>query len=148
LGCDLLRGELDEQTRIIDKTDSFVAFCPFASRFAGMIRITSVSHQPHFDALANPSLDQLSSFLWRVLHWIDGVFPGKAYNLLLHTCPPGAIQPESFQWSLDIFPRLSKTAGFEWGSDCMINSLLPEAAAAAYRQIARQNDPRNVLAIR
>jgi UDPglucose--hexose-1-phosphate uridylyltransferase len=148
LGCDLLRGELDEQTRIIDKTDSFVAFCPFASRFAGMIRITSVSHQPYFDALANPSLDQLSSFLWRVLHWIDGVFPGKAYNFLLHTCPPGAIQPESFQWSLDIFPRLSKTAGFEWGSDCMINSLLPEAAAAAYRQVARQNDPRNVLAIR
>lgn len=148
LGCDLLRGELDERTRIIDKTDSFVAFCPFASRFAGMVRITSVAHQPCFDAFANSSLDQLASFLWRVLHWIDGVFPGKAYNFLLHTCPPGAKQPESFQWSMDIFPRLNKTAGFEWGSDCMINSLLPESAAAAYRQIARQNDPRHVLAIR
>lgn len=145
LGCDLLRAEMEEKSRVIDRTDSLVAFCPFASRFPGLIRITSIAHQPHFDAFSDVALDQLASFLWRVLSWVNQAFPGKAFNYMLHTCPPGSQQPEAFQWSLDVMPRLNKTAGFEWSSDCMINSLLPEAAAAQYRAIARQNDPRHVL---
>ncbi|PAY21057.1 galactose-1-phosphate uridylyltransferase [Rhodopirellula sp. SM50] len=148
LACDLLRAELAERSRVIDRTDSFVAFCPFASRFGGMIRLTSVEHQPHFDRMTETSLDQLSSFLWRVLCWVNEAFPGKAFNYLLHTCPPGGQQPEAFQWSLDVFPRLNKTAGFEWSCDCMINSLLPETAALRYREIARRHDPRNVLLTR
>ncbi|WP_182866766.1 galactose-1-phosphate uridylyltransferase [Rhodopirellula sp. JC639] len=148
LACDLLRAELAERSRVIDRTDSFVAFCPFASRFGGLIRMTSVEHQPHFDLMTDTSLDQLASFLWRVLSWVNEAFPGKAFNYLLHTCPPGCQQPEAFQWSLDVFPRLSKTAGFEWSCDCMINSLLPESAALRYREIARKHDPRNVLLTR
>lgn len=148
LGCDLLRAEIEEKSRVIDQTDSLVAFCPFASRFPGLIRITSSAHQPHFESFSDTSLDQLGSFLWRVLSWVNTAFPGRAFNYLLHTCPPGASQPESFQWSLDVFPRLNKTAGFEWSCECMINSLLPETAASRYRDIAHRNDPRNVLLVR
>jgi UDPglucose--hexose-1-phosphate uridylyltransferase len=143
-----LRNELNEKSRVIDRTDSFVAFCPFASRFAGLVRITSLAHRPHFETFNDAALDQLASFLWRVLTWVDAAFPGRAFNYLLHTCPPGSTQPEAFQWSLDVFPRLNKTAGFEWSSNCMINSLLPEAVASRYREIARQNDPRFVLTAR
>ena len=146
LGCDLLRAETQQRSRIINQTDSFVAYCPFASRFAGMIRVTSTTHQPHFESFDDPTLDRLASLLTRVIHWVDQAFPGKAYNYLLHTCPPAATQPEAFQWWLDIFPRLNKAAGFEWSSDCMINSMLPEVAAANYRSIARRDDPRRVLA--
>jgi UDPglucose--hexose-1-phosphate uridylyltransferase len=142
-----LRAELEEKLRVVARTDSLVAFCPFASRLPGLIRIAPVTHQPHFEALTDASLDQLASFLWRALCWVDKVFPGKAFNYVLSTCPPGSKQPEAFQWSLDLFPRLSKTAGFEWGSNCMINALLPEAAASRYRDVARQNDPRRVLAV-
>jgi len=147
LGCDLLRAEVSEHRRMIDRTDAFVALCPFASRFPGLVRITSTHHQPHFDDFTENALDDLASFLWRVLGWVDAAFPDKAYNYLLHTCPPGARQPEAYHWSLDIFPRLTKTAGFEWSSDCMINPLLPELAAKRYREIARATDPRHVLAI-
>ncbi|KAA5539326.1 DUF4921 family protein [Roseiconus nitratireducens] len=147
LGCDLLRAELNERTRVIDHADSFVAFCPFASRFPGLVRVTSTMHQPHFDDFSDNALDNLASFLWRVLGWVDTAFPGKAYNYLLHTCPPGIKQPDAFHWSLDVFPRLSKTAGFEWSSDCMINSMLPEDATDRYREAAFANDPRHVLAI-
>ena len=146
LGCDLLRAECQQQIRIIDRTDSLVAYCPFSSRFAGMIRITSMTHQPHFESFDDPTLDRLASLLTRVIYWVDQAFPGKAYNYLLHTCPPASSQPDAFQWWLDIFPRLNKAAGFEWSSDCMINSMLPEVAAANYRRIARQDDPRRVLA--
>ncbi|WP_158222607.1 DUF4921 family protein [Rhodopirellula sp. MGV] len=146
LGCDLLRAECEQKSRVIAKKDSFVAYCPFASRFPGMIRVTSMSHQPRFETFDDPTLDRLASMLTRVIYWVDQAFPGKAYNYLLHTCPPASSQPDAFQWWLDIFPRLNKAAGFEWSSDCMINSMLPEVAAANYRRIARRDDPRRVLA--
>lgn len=143
LGCDLVRAEVQEGTRVIDQTDSLVAFCPYASKHAGMIRITTLKHQPHFESFADSELDHLGSFLRRVLHWVELAFPGKGYNYLLNTCPAASSQPEAFQWSLDVFPRLTKIAGFEWASDCMINSLLPEVAAAQYRRLAKQEDPRS-----
>ncbi|MDM4015484.1 galactose-1-phosphate uridylyltransferase [Roseiconus lacunae] len=146
LGCDLLRAECEQKSRLIDRTDSFVAYSPFASRFPGMIRVTSMGHQSHFENFDDATLDRLASLLTRVIYWVDQAFPGKAYNYLLHTCPPAASQPEAFQWWLDIFPRINKAAGFEWSSDCMINSMLPEVAAANYRRIARKDDPRRVLA--
>ncbi|MEL6110408.1 MAG: hypothetical protein AAFU85_30750, partial [Planctomycetota bacterium] len=77
---------------------------------------------------------------------VDRAYPDKAYNLFLSTCPPRNSSTESFQWSLDLFPRLSKIAGFEWSSDCMINPLLPETAAEVYRGTAAMDDPRRVLA--
>ena len=143
LGCDLVRAELQEGDRIIDQTDSLLAFCPYASKHAGMIRITSRKHQPHFESFDDSELDHLGSFLQRVLHWVEAAFPGKGYNYLLNTCPAASTQPEAFHWSLDVFPRLTKVAGFEWASDCMINSLLPEVAAAQYRHLAKQEDPRS-----
>ncbi|MEO1614233.1 MAG: DUF4921 family protein [Planctomycetota bacterium] len=146
LGCDLIRAEISERSRVIDQSDSFIAFCPFASRFPGMLRISSTAHRPHFHTMDDELLDQLSSFLWRAIHWVEDCFPGKSYNYILRTCPPGAEMPDAFQWSLDIFPRLTKAAGFEWSSDCMINSQLPEKAASEYRRIASKDDPRNLLA--
>lgn len=145
LGCDLLRSEISERQRLIDRTDSLVAYCPFASRFPGMIRITSVKHQPHFDELSDSALDRLASFLWRAVTWVDEAYPGKAYNYILNTCPPGAKSSAAFQWTIDLFPRLAKTAGFEWSSDCMINPLLPELAAQNYRRTAVKDDPRELL---
>lgn len=146
LGCDLVREEITEKTRLIDRTDNLVAFCPFASPFAGMIRISSLAHQPCFEQLSDTTLDHLASFLWRVLGWVGDVFPGKAYNYLLHTCPPSTKRPEAFQWSIDLFPRVNKIAGFEQSSHCMINGLLPEIAAARYRMAACGKDPRQLLA--
>ena len=148
LGCDLLRGELAQGSRVVARADEFVAFCPFASRFPGMMRITTRDHQPHFDQFSESTLDRLASFLWRTLRWIAEAYPGKSYNYLLHTCPPAASDPGAFQWSIDLFPRLSQIAGFEWSSACQINSELPEVAAFNYREIAGQDDPRRVLALR
>ena len=40
---------------------------------------------------------------------------------------------EIFHWHVEIFPRLSRTAGFEVGTGFSINSVLPEQAAAHLR---------------
>lgn len=145
LQCDLLRAELKEKTRIIAKTDSLVAYCPFASRFPMMVRITTTQHNSHFETLEDKTIESVAYLVKRVASWIEFLRPGASYNYLLHTQPPGSSDSDSFHWSLEIFPRLTRMAGFEFSSDCMINPIMPEDAAAEFRTRATAEDPRVVL---
>jgi len=38
-------------------------------------------------------------------------------------------------WHIEIFPRLTRVAGFEWGSGFYINPVPPEQAAAFLRDV-------------
>jgi len=40
---------------------------------------------------------------------------------------------EDFHWHLEIMPRLTRVAGFEWGSGFYINTTPPEDAAKYLR---------------
>ena len=146
LQCDLLRAELKENSRIIAKSDSLVAYCPFASRMPMSVRITTINHQDRFEALSDEMIESIARLAKRVATWIEHVRPGSSYNYLLHSKPPGATDSsDSFHWSLEIFPRLTRIAGFELSSDCMINPIMPESAAAEFRGRAAAENPRNVL---
>ncbi|MFG0289645.1 MAG: DUF4921 family protein [Rhodopirellula sp. JB044] len=146
LQCDLIRSELEEKTRIVSQTDSFVAYCPFASRFPMQVRLTSKEHMPCFSQLHERPLAELARLALRVVRWLEALRPQTAYNMLVHTCPvnfQGAM--ESQHWAIDIFPRISRLAGFELATGAMINPIYPETAAKAYRAQARLSDPRYVL---
>lgn len=145
LQCDLLRAELADGSRIVSHTGGLVAFCPFASRHPGTIRVTQTKHNAYFEDQSDEELDSLSRMIVRLISWLESSFPGIAYNYYLHSCPPASDHSDAFHWSLDLFPRLTKTAGFEWSSDCIINPMLPETAAATYRRRAADSDPRFVL---
>jgi UDPglucose--hexose-1-phosphate uridylyltransferase len=52
---------------------------------------------------------------------------------MLHTAPLREGHLESFHWHLEIIPKLTRVAGFEWGSGFFINPVPPEDAADALR---------------
>lgn len=146
LQCDLVRAEVEQKCRMVSQTDSFVAYCPFASRFPMQIRVTSKEHLTCFSDLRARPLAELARLTLRVVRWLEALRPGTAYNMLIHTCPVafnGAT--ESQHWAMDIFPRVSRMAGFELSTGATINAIYPEAAAKAYRAQARLSDPRYVL---
>lgn len=146
LQCDLVRGEIEQKTRVISQTDSFVAYCPYASRFPLQVRVTSKEHLACFGEIRPTHLPEVSRLVLRIVRWLEAMRPGTAYNVLLHTCPvhfKGA--RDSQHWAIDIFPRMSRLAGFELATGAMINPIFPETAAKAYREQARQSDPRYVL---
>lgn len=144
--CDLVRGELRERSRLVSQTDSFVAFCPYASRLPLQVRVTSKEHLACFSELRPPHLSEAARLVLRIVRWLEALRPGTAYNVLLHTCPvkfEGA--RESHHWALDVFPRMSRLAGFELATGAMINPIFPESSAKAFREQARLSDPRYVL---
>jgi UDPglucose--hexose-1-phosphate uridylyltransferase len=57
---------------------------------------------------------------------------------MLFTAPfesNGANERTHFHWHLEIVPRLTKQAGFEWGSGMYINPVPPESAAEFLRAV-------------
>ena len=146
LHCDLVRAELKAKSRIIWRDDALVAFCPFSSNLPFLVRITTLAHQPCYEDLSESIIESVSRLVRRVVSWIEKLFPNTAYNFCLHTRPPGCKDPaDAYHWTIEIFPRMTQIAGFEFSSDCMINPVLPEDAAAQLRSHALAEDPRLIL---
>jgi UDPglucose--hexose-1-phosphate uridylyltransferase len=55
------------------------------------------------------------------------------YNYVFHTAPFDAKELPHYHWHIEIFPRLTRVAGFEWGSGFYINPVMPEEAASFLR---------------
>ena len=74
-----------------------------------MVRITSLEHMDRFDSLDDGMLREVARMIRRLVSWLEMIHPGRSYNLLLHTRTACHRQDhDSFHWSIDIFPRLSR----------------------------------------
>lgn len=135
LYCSMIEDELEQKIRVIEETPDFLAFCPFASRLPSQICITSKSHQSRFDDLADDAIDQLSWLAHRQIRRLEKRYPETPYNFVIHTAPSCSTDTPEFHWRMELFPRLTKVAGFEWGSECYINPLAPEDAARELRRV-------------
>ena len=147
LQCDLIRAELKAKQRVVWRDDSLVAFCPFASRLPMLIRITTLEHQACYEDLDDQAIESVSRLGGPGCFMAREVSSGHRLQLL--SAHPATrrrrTNPDSFHWSIEIFPRMTQIAGFEWSSQCMINPVLPEVAAAKYRACALAEDPRVML---
>ena len=76
---------------------------------------------------------ELAVQMKRVLRATDAVLAEPAYNWYLHTGPLRAGNMPYYHWHLEIAPKTARPAGFEWGSGCFINAVLPELAAVKLR---------------
>ena len=54
----------------------------------------------------------------------------STYNYIIHTSPVnGDGDTESYHWHLEFMPKLTRVAGFEWGTGFYIVPTSPELAA-------------------
>ncbi len=76
----------------------------------------------------------MAAILKDTLARIKKVLSDPAYNFIIHTAPIRDGINEEFHWHLEIMPKLTKVAGFEWGSGFYINPTSPELAARCLRE--------------
>jgi UDPglucose--hexose-1-phosphate uridylyltransferase len=53
---------------------------------------------------------------------------------MLHTNPSSEEDETFYHWHIEIIPKLTKVAGFEWGTGFYINPTPPEEAAKYLRE--------------
>ncbi|MEE8220104.1 MAG: galactose-1-phosphate uridylyltransferase, partial [bacterium] len=78
--------------------------------------------------------DYLASLLRDTMRRLDTVLSDPPYNLIIHTSPVTAFNLEYYHWHIEIIPKLTKVAGFEWGTGFYINPTPPEEAAEYLRE--------------
>jgi UDPglucose--hexose-1-phosphate uridylyltransferase len=135
--CDMIRQEINDGTRIITQNNDFVALAPFASRFPFETWIMPTSHNPYFESI-NPDLVKTFSEITKdVLQRISMALNNPSYNYVLHSSPVEIHHNSDYHWHMEIMPKLTKVAGFEWGTGFYINPTTPEDAAFYLREIKK-----------
>lgn len=131
--CDIIRQESAESIRIINESQNFIALCPFAPRFPFETWILPKIHDSSFEDSQKGEFENLTPFLKNVLQRLNKVLKNPPYNLIIHTSPFAEQRNEYYHWHIEIMPKLTKVAGFEWGTGFYINPTPPEEAAAYLR---------------
>jgi diadenosine tetraphosphate (Ap4A) HIT family hydrolase len=111
--------------------DDLVAFCPFASRLPLETWIVPRIGQSDFREANSPLLEKLALVTKRLVSQIEKATKFASYNFLIHTSPFDTTASEHYHWHLEILPRVTVCAGFEWGTGMYVNPVAPEEAARA-----------------
>jgi len=133
--CDIIAQEKEDNVRIVVENEHFIAISPYASRFPFEIWILPKKHKPYF-ALheRGENYYDISEMLSIILKKYDKVLNFPPYNFMIHTTPLGDGDMPHYHWHMEIIPRLTKMAGFEWGTGFYINPTPPEEATAYLKE--------------
>jgi UDPglucose--hexose-1-phosphate uridylyltransferase len=134
--CDMVHQELSSERRVVLETPHFVSLAPFASRFPFETWIIPKSHNSHFENIQKTEVDELGTVLKTILLKLESALENPAYNYIIHTSPFDSQALPHYHWHLEVIPRLTRVAGFEWGTGFYINSVPPEQAAQFLREVA------------
>ncbi|MCL6472246.1 MAG: galactose-1-phosphate uridylyltransferase [Firmicutes bacterium] len=133
--CDMIASEIKDGHRVIEITDNYIAYVPFAAKLPFETRIMPVKHRPQFEEISDGEIEELAAVFRRSLRRFYFGLRDVPYNMYLHTSPPGYDMIESYHWHISIIPKLTVAAGFELGANVWINVTLPEDAAEFLRSI-------------
>ncbi len=134
--CAMIGQELAAPSRVVLTTPGFIAFEPFASRFPFETWVVPSRHASHYEDAGNAEIEELAGVMKQVVGRIETVLEQPAYNYVVHTAPFDADDLAHYHWHIEIMPRVTGVAGFEWGAGFHINPVSPEQAAALLREEA------------
>jgi UDPglucose--hexose-1-phosphate uridylyltransferase len=151
--CDIVQQEIQQQKRVVDQNEDFIAMCPFASRSPYEVWVLPVRHTSSFESdLDTPQRTlALAAFYKSVLQRVEKI--SSSLHAVVHTepnlkargWPQGWWETilEDFHWHIEIHPdvegqrRLLGTGGIYY------NPIPAEEAALVLRALApeNQNEP-------
>ena len=134
--CDMVHQESsDEEARLVAENRRFLTISPYAPRFPFETCILPKNHGASFENASSADFESLARMIKLVIAKMDAVLEQPAYNMVLHTAPLASEDStDYYHWHIELIPKLTKVAGFEWGTGFYINPTSPEEAARYLRE--------------
>jgi len=139
-----IKGAIGE--RVVAENDGFLTVAPYAPRFPFETWILPMRHESAFENSSSQVYEGLAKALKNLLMRADKVLDYPAYNLVIHTAPVQEAAMDHYHWHIEFMPRLTKIAGFEWGTGFYQNPTPPEEAAKYLREAKIELSPHAVAA--
>jgi UDPglucose--hexose-1-phosphate uridylyltransferase len=133
--CDMVSQESTEGIRAIYQNEDFLAVAPYASRFPFETWILPKHHDSSYVEAQKIHYERLAKVFSISLRKLDRALNKPPFNFILHTAPIKNQCEDHYHWHFEIMPKLTKVAGFEWGSGFYINPTPPEEAAKFLREL-------------
>lgn len=133
--CDIIRQEIQQNTRLVCENSHFVTLAPFAPRSPFEMWVLPRFHNSSYIDQDDTSLGKLAEIFSETLRRLDTCIPNVPYNFVLHTQPLRSGPLEYYHWHFEIVPKLTSIAGFEWGTGFYINPMPPEDTCRYLREI-------------
>lgn len=134
--CHMVEREIEDQTRVVLKSERFVAMEVFASPTPFATHIFPLRHMATFGDISEMEIADLARILRTLLAKIYVGLENPDLNFTVRSAPAEYAQARHFHWYVSVIPRLTRVAGFELGSGMFINTVLPEAAADFLRRVS------------
>jgi len=131
--CDIIRQEIADQRRLIGENADMVAVAPYAPRFPFETWILPRRHQSSYEDAPRHEFASLARLLGDILRRMNRMLRNPPYNLLIHSAPFSEAAGDFYHWHVEIIPKLTKVAGFEWATGFYLNPTSPEEAAQVLR---------------
>jgi len=138
--CEYINQEMQFKDRIIKETGKYVAISAFAARFPFETWILPKFHSAYYEEISDDEIFDLARMMKEILFRINNKLNNPPYNFIIHTAPSKKLSTDEwtdldkkYHWHIEIIPRLTKIAGFEWGTGFYINPISPEEAAKLLR---------------
>jgi UDPglucose--hexose-1-phosphate uridylyltransferase len=132
--CDMIKQEVETGVRVIGENRQFIAISPYAPRFPFETWLLPRRHSSSFEVQPDSEYGNLAKLLRNILSRLDLVLDRPSYNYVVHTSPVGEEVNDHYHWHIEMMPKLTKVAGFEWGTGFYINPTPPEEAARFLRE--------------
>ncbi|MDR0823086.1 MAG: hypothetical protein LBN20_04835 [Endomicrobium sp.] len=127
--CDIILQEIDDGIRIIAENESFIALCPYASRYPFEVRIMPKTHKSDFDLISDAEMSALANITKTVQTKYSLVLDDCPGTILVHTAPLKKRNLSYYHWYLEIIPEIAVLGNIDKGTGLFVNPIFPEDAA-------------------
>jgi UDPglucose--hexose-1-phosphate uridylyltransferase len=131
--CDIISQDTRDTRRLIAENADMTALAPYAPRFPFETWILPKRHQSLFEDAPRHEYASLARLLSDMLRRMNKTLRCPPYNLLIHSAPLAEAAGDFYHWHVEIIPKLTKIAGFEWATGFYVNPTAPEEAAQVLR---------------
>ncbi len=129
--CLLLERE-GKKPNLVLASENFTVLCPSFSAFPFETWILPRKHLLSFEESSDEILEELAEVYRKTMAALDRAVDFPSYNMILRSKPFSV--NSDYHWRMEIVPRLTKPAGFEWGAEVPVNIVAPERAAETMRR--------------
>ena len=125
--------EIKAERRIVATNEHFVAFVPYAAPAPYSVWVVPRRNAAHVTQWTDAERLDCARIARRVARRYVQYANNPDYNVTLHTALDPTAEAPHVVWSLRFTPRVSVRAGFELGTNMLINPSLPEIDAEILR---------------
>lgn len=131
--CDIVTVERRKRVRVVGENAHAIALMPYAARHPFEVNILPKRHWPSFRETPTETVDAAARLLQDVLRRIKEYLKDPDLNFFIHDTPLDGKEHPHHHWHIEVIPRITIDAGFEFSTNIEINSIDPDHAAAILR---------------